>query len=83
MTTILDVKNILVTTLQISGRANNIDAKTHLLGNIPELDSMAVAMLITALEDHFGFIIDDDDISAETFETFGSLCDFVIKKQSS
>ncbi|HEC00164.1 MAG TPA: acyl carrier protein, partial [Sphingomonadales bacterium] len=61
-------------------RANDIESDTPLLGNIPELDSMAVAMLITALEEHFDIFVDDDDISAETFETFGSLCDFVEEK---
>ncbi len=82
MTTINDVKNILRDTLQIGDRANELQKETPLLGNIPELDSMAVAMLITALEEHFDIFIDDDDISAETFETFGSLCDFVEEKLS-
>ena len=80
MTTINDVKNILRDTLQIGDRANELQKETPLLGNIPELDSMAVAMLITALEKHFDIFVDDDDISAETFETFGSLCDFVEEK---
>jgi len=80
MTTINDVKNILRDTLQIGDRANELQKETPLLGNIPELDSMAVAMLITALEEHFDIFVDDDDISAETFETFGSLCDFVEEK---
>ena len=66
--------------MQIGDRANDIETETPLLGNIPELDSMAVAMLITSIEEHFDIFIDDDDISAETFETFGSLCDFVEEK---
>ncbi len=80
MTTIDDIREILRTTLQIGDRADDIESDTPLLGNIPELDSMAVAMLITALEEHFDIFVDDDDISAETFETFGSLCDFVEEK---
>ena len=80
MTIINDIREILRTTLQIGDRANDIENDTPLLGNIPELDSMAVAMLITALEEHFDIFVDDDDISAETFETFGSLCDFVEEK---
>lgn len=82
MTTINDVKNLLRDALQIGDRADELQKETPLLGNIPELDSMAVAMLITALEEHFDIFIDDDDISAETFETFGSLCDFVEEKLS-
>lgn len=82
MTIINDIREILRTTLQIGDRANDIENDTPLLGNIPELDSMAVAMLITALEEHFDIFVDDDDISAETFETFGSLCDFVEEKRA-
>jgi len=75
-----DVRDVLKTTLQIGDRANDIEMDTPLLGNIPELDSMAVAMLVTALEEHFDIFVDDDDISAETFETFATLCDFVTDK---
>ncbi len=82
MTTVDEVKNILRETLQIGDRANELELDTPLLGNIPELDSMAVAMLVTSIEDHFDVFIDDDEISAETFETFGSLCQFVDSKHA-
>lgn len=55
---------------------------TPLLGAIPELDSMAVVSLLTALESRFGFVIEDDDISADTFATLGNLCLFVERKLS-
>ncbi|MAU41776.1 MAG: acyl carrier protein [Kordiimonas sp.] len=80
MAVIEDVRKILRDTLQIGDKANDIATDTALLGNIPELDSMAVAMLITSIEEYFDIIIEDDDISAETFETFGSLCLFVDEK---
>lgn len=82
MTTENEIKNILRDTLQIGDRAAELEKDTPLLGNIPELDSMAVAMLITAIEEHFDIFVDDDDISAETFETFGSFCEFVEEKIS-
>jgi acyl carrier protein len=41
---------------------------------------MAVVNLITALEDQFGITVDDDEISASTFETLGSLTAFVEQK---
>jgi acyl carrier protein len=53
---------------------------THLIGAIPEFDSMAVVSVITALEDSFGFIVDDDEIDAAVFETVGSLVAFVEQK---
>lgn len=66
--------------LQLGARAQAMDASTPLLGAIPELDSMAVVNVITALEEHFGFTVDDDEIGAATFATLGSLSAFVEQK---
>ncbi len=41
---------------------------------------MAVVSIITALEDRFGFVVDDDEINASVFETLGTLVDFVDTK---
>jgi acyl carrier protein len=57
-----------------------LERGTALLGNLPELDSMAVVSVITALEERYGFTVNDDEISAETFATLGSLVDFVERK---
>ena len=51
-----------------------------LLGELAEFDSMAVVLVITALEDNLGIMVEDDEISAETFETVGSLASFVESK---
>jgi acyl carrier protein len=72
-TTIQDTKAVLVSVLGIEDRAASIDADTPLLGSLPELDSMAVLELVAALEQRFGVTIDDDDVTAEVFETLGSL----------
>lgn len=61
-------------------RTAAFDAGTPLFGALPELDSMAVATVLTDLEDRLDIIIDDDDIDAETFETFGSLAAFLKRK---
>jgi acyl carrier protein len=58
----------------------SLDADTLLFGNLPELDSMAVATVLTALEDRFGILIDDDEVSGELFGTVGSLAGFVATK---
>ena len=50
---------------------------TPLLGAIPELDSMAVVGILTAVEEELGVTVDDDEISAEIFGSFGSLVDFL------
>lgn len=57
-------------------------AASALLGSVPELDSMAVIGVIAALEEHFGIVIEDDDISARHFATLGSLTTFVQEKLS-
>jgi len=75
-----DVKQVIGDALQLGDRTDLLEEDTRLLGNIPELDSMAVVVVITALEEHFGFIVDDDEISADTFATVGTLWSFVDQK---
>lgn len=76
------VTEVIVATLGIEDRAHTIDAATPLFGSMPELDSLAVVELTSALEERFGFVIDDDEFSGEIFETVGSLADFVQEKIS-
>jgi acyl carrier protein len=80
MTTINIIKGLLAQSLQIGRRAHAYTADSPLLGAIPELDSMAVVNIITALEEHFGFVVEDDEINADTFATLGSLVRFVDQK---
>jgi acyl carrier protein len=61
-------------------RVDAFDANTPLFGALPELDSMAVAGLLTEIEDRFDILIDDEDIDGDTFETFGSLVTFAQAK---
>lgn len=75
-----NVKRVLADSLQLGERVQSFTPATRLLGSLPELDSMAVITVISALEEHFGFTVNDDEISAETFETFGKLCEFVEQK---
>lgn len=77
-----EVKNILSDVLSLGERKNSLKEDSILLGNLPELDSMAVVNVITALEEHFGITVDDDEISASTFETLGSLTRFVEQKSA-
>lgn len=73
-----EVRTILADTLGVAGAGLNEDSA--LLGSLPELDSMAVVNLIAALEEHFGIRVEDDEISAATFATLGSLSTFVQDK---
>ena len=72
-----EVLRVLDEVLSLDGRSAGFKRDTPLLGSIPELDSMAVVSLITAFEDRFGIVVDDDEIDGNTFATVGTLADFV------
>lgn len=72
------VRAVLVDVLAIDpARAAGFNAGTGLFGSLPELDSMAVAGLLTELEDRLHIIIDDDEVDGEMLESFGALVAFV------
>jgi acyl carrier protein len=75
-----EVKKILSDVLSLGERKSSLKEDSTLLGSIPELDSMAVVNLITAMEEHFDITVDDDEITASTFETVGTLTRFVEQK---
>lgn len=72
-----EVLQLLDAVLGLKGRAASFTHGTHLMGALPELDSMAVVGLLAALEDRFGMVLADDEIDGQTFATVGSLVDFV------
>ena len=75
------VRGVLRDVLGISQlRVDAFDAETELFGSLPELDSMAVAGLLTEMEDRLGIVIDDDDVDGEMLATFGALCAFAASK---
>lgn len=64
------------------GQADDFNGGTGLFGHLPELDSMAVAGLLTEMEDRLDIVIDDDDIDGETLETYGALLAFAEAKRT-
>ncbi len=56
------------------------DQTTPLFGALPEFDSMAVAGLLTELEERLGIVIEDHEVDAEMMETFGALLTFARAK---
>lgn len=80
MNVLQEVIRLLDEVLSLDGRSSAFARDTPLLGAIPELDSMAVVTLITGMENHFGLVVDDDDIDGSTFATVGSLADYVTGK---
>ena len=75
------VRGVLADVLGLSAeRVDGFDADTPLFGALPELDSMAVAGVLTELEDRLGILIEDDEIDGEMLETFGQLVAFAQSK---
>lgn len=72
-----ELLHLLDDVLSLKGRALGFDADTALLGSMPELDSMAVVSVITAIEERFGVGIADDEIDGAVFASVGSLVEFV------
>ncbi|WP_292934862.1 MULTISPECIES: acyl carrier protein [unclassified Novosphingobium] len=58
-------------------RVAAFDATTGLFGDLPELDSMAVAGLLTEIEDRLDIVIEDDEVDGELLETYGNLLMFL------
>jgi acyl carrier protein len=61
-------------------RVAAFSAETGLFGHWPELDSMAVAGLLTEIEDRVDIVIEDDEVDGEMLETYGGLLAFVQAK---
>ena len=59
------------------GRVADFGADTELFGALPEFDSMAVANLLTGIEERFSLTVEDDEVEAEDFLTYGALLAFV------
>lgn len=80
----VDIKQELLTlmeqTLNLGGRTATFSDDKPLLGSLPELDSMGVVALITAMEERFGFAVEDDEIDGAVFHTLGTLLEFVTRK---
>lgn len=75
-------QDLLQQALHIESDITLFNSATPLLGNLAELDSIGVVNVITLIEEQLNCTIEDDEINAEVFETFGSLVSFIQSKQS-
>lgn len=72
------LRSLLADTLGLpTDRVAAFEAETELFGALPEFDSLAVANLLTGIEERFSVLIEDSDVGAEDFLTFGALKSFV------
>jgi len=77
MTLADEIKRVLQDTLVLGDEVDALQATSPLLGAIPELDSVGVVSVLTALEDEFDIVVEDDEISAAVFKTLGTLTEFI------
>lgn len=74
------MKGILRDTLQIGTRVDDMNDQSLLFGSIPEFDSVAVVSVVTSIEYEYKIKITDEELSADVFETLGSLRRFIASK---
>jgi acyl carrier protein len=75
------LRSVLSDVLGLSrARVDAFDADTELFGSLPEFDSMAVAGVLTELEERLAIAIDDDEVDGELFARFGNLLTFAKAK---
>lgn len=75
--TLDEVKGLVAEVLGIEDRLDSMDGSTGMLGSMPELDSLAVVGLVAAIEERFGFEVEQADFTADVLETLGTLASFV------
>ncbi|WP_420821329.1 acyl carrier protein [Pseudopontixanthobacter vadosimaris] len=77
----IQLRSILADILNLDAdRVAGFTNATGLFGHLPELDSMAVAGLLTEMEDRLDILIEDDDVDGEMLETYGGLLVFAEAK---
>ena len=77
------LRRILVDVLGLGqDRVDQFTTETGLFGHLPELDSMAVAGLLTEMEDRMHIVIEDDEVDGDLLESFGSLLAFAESKRA-
>ena len=74
------VRTVLIETLELRQRPEDLHEDTALFGSLPELDSFGVVHLVASIEDRFDITVDDNEFGAEIFETVGTLTGFVDAK---
>lgn len=75
-----EIRSLLTDTLNLGQRGERLTEDSALLGSLPEFDSMAVVTVITQIEEQYGIVFEDDDITADSFATLGSIVELVQDK---
>lgn len=74
------VSKIITGKILRSEESGYIDSNTPLLSSGLGLDSVAVLELVMEVENQFGIVFQDSDLSIDIFKTVGSLAEVVSQK---
>ena len=75
------IKRILIRELEVDPEAmSELTTSTPLLGRGIGLDSMETLTLVTAIEKEFDIQVEDEELTADRFQTVGTLAGFVLGK---
>ena len=77
------LKELLGEVLHLGKRTATLSADTRLVGSLPELDSMAAIAVIIGIEERFQVMFDAEEVTAEIFQTVGTLAAAVDRKRFS
>ncbi len=80
MDTLQLARDVLRANLQLGDKADSLERGTPLMGSFPEFNSLTVVGIVTAIEEQTGCSVSDTEITAELFETVGTLADFIESK---
>lgn len=80
MNTLEITKQILKATLQLGSEVDSFDRHTLLLGGLPEFNSLTITTIIMEIENQLDCVVEDSELTAEVFESLGSLADFIESK---
>ena len=73
-----EVREVICNAVKLNAAPADLKDDFRLAGE--NLDSMAVTNLVVGLEEHFGFVFDEDELTADAFETVASLTELVAQK---
>ena len=73
-------RQIVKSSLQLGDESNTFDESTQLLGGLPEFNSLTITNIIAEIEVQLDCEVDDGELTAELFETLGSLANFIASK---
>lgn len=72
-----DVRRLLAGVISDADAIARLQGESPLRGTLPDLDSLAVAHLLLAIEERHGVVIDIEDVDDEIFATPNTLRNFV------